>query len=133
MEYIDIKDDTGGASLRLLHRNPFDVTAAIKGFRLHVNDSDLFAGIDIEVDSCAGLLNVFDNTIQPPYSVSWISPDGDWQINIECDQSGTRVLTSQVTSQLVYHPWFVRTSLQMQHDLFCETCREIRAFTGVTN
>lgn len=70
-----IRED-GGGFLHIMSRLPFDAYQPIRGFRLHVNDSDIVAGINIEFESCAEFVDLFDEKHRGPYRQEWCSPDG---------------------------------------------------------
>lgn len=129
-EQAHIREDSSVKFLRLEFRYPHDIRQPICGFRLHVNDSDMVAAISMEFESCVGFVALFDKTATPPYSGQWRSPDGEWTVTVKCAASGKRIVTSEVQSLLLHHPWFVRTSLEIEPEHFPEICDSVHAFIG---
>lgn len=125
-----IREEPGGANLHLMFRMPHDASQPIRGFRVHATDSDMVAGLSLEFQSCAGLVELFDAQRQFPFRGEWCSEDGDWKIQIDCDDTGKRLLTSEVTSQVLYHPWFVRTTMEIDAKQFLQVCSNVRRFIG---
>jgi hypothetical protein len=130
MEYYDFICDEGLTSLRILQRNPFDAAQLLKGFRVQVRCTDCVAACDVEAESWAGLIRLFTNDYERCGSAAWISPAGEWKLQLERDNGGIFRVTSEIDSLLDCHRWVLQTRFKMSADRFDATSRGVLEFLG---
>ncbi|PAY15317.1 hypothetical protein CKO51_32430 [Rhodopirellula sp. SM50] len=130
MEYYDFICDEGLTSLRILQRNPFDAAQSLKGFRVQVRCTDCVAACDVEAESWAGLIRLFTNDYERCGSAAWISPAGEWKLQLERDNGGVFRFTSEINSLLDFHCWVLQTRFSMSADRFDAASRGVLEFLG---
>jgi len=130
MEQFDFTCDEGLTSLRMLQRNPGDLTVQVEQIRVHVMCSDCVAGIDVDADNWRDFLELFEHDYGDLRSRGWLAPAGEWKLMIEKGEDGVFIFSSEIDSLHDYHRWKLHTTFKMSESRFRQTAAAVHEFVG---
>lgn len=130
MEQFDFVCDEDLVSLRILQRNPADLTVPIERIRVQVLCSDCVAGLDVDAVTWAGFVKLFEHDYADQKSKGWLAPAGEWKLMIEKDDDGVFTFLSELDSLHDFHRWKLQTTFRMSNERFRRTAAGVLEFMG---
>ena len=130
MDQFDFVCDHDLVSLRLLQRSPADLTLPIERIRVHVMRSDCVAGLDVDAESWAGFIELFEHDYVDRRSKAWLAPAGEWKLMIEKDEGDVFTFSSELDSLHDDHRWKLHSSFKMSEGRFRQAAAGVLEFIG---
>lgn len=130
MEQFDFICDEDLMSLRILQRNPDDLTVPLEQIRVHVMCSDCVAGLDVDAKYWGGSIELFEQDYVSLSSRRWMAPAGEWVLMIEKGDDVFFTFSSELDSLHDIHRWRLHTTFKMSESRFQKTAAGVPKFIG---